>query len=43
MVTDYRPIACCNVVYKVISKIITNRIKPALNYLVDVNQSAFIP
>ncbi|GJY15340.1 RNA-directed DNA polymerase, eukaryota, reverse transcriptase zinc-binding domain protein [Tanacetum coccineum] len=27
-VSDYRPIACCNVVYKCISKILTDRIKP---------------
>ncbi|GKF50923.1 RNA-directed DNA polymerase, eukaryota, reverse transcriptase zinc-binding domain protein, partial [Tanacetum coccineum] len=42
-VSDYRPIACCNVVYKIISKVICNRIKGALNDLVDVNQRAFIP
>ncbi|GJV18645.1 hypothetical protein Tco_1367665 [Tanacetum coccineum] len=29
-VSDYRPIACCNTVYKVISKILTNWIKSAL-------------
>ncbi|GKC27774.1 RNA-directed DNA polymerase, eukaryota, reverse transcriptase zinc-binding domain protein [Tanacetum coccineum] len=42
-VTDYRPIACCNVLYKCISKILTNRIKGSLNKLVIINQSAFIP
>ncbi|GJT07883.1 RNA-directed DNA polymerase, eukaryota, reverse transcriptase zinc-binding domain protein [Tanacetum coccineum] len=42
-VTEYRPIACCNVLYKCISKIITNRIKSSLNKLVNGNQSTFIP
>ena len=42
VVTDYRPIACCGVVYKGISKVITNRIKGALGKLIDCNQSAFI-
>ncbi|GKA08800.1 RNA-directed DNA polymerase, eukaryota, reverse transcriptase zinc-binding domain protein, partial [Tanacetum coccineum] len=42
-VTDYRPISYCNVVYKEISKVITNRIKTILGELVDYNQSAFIP
>ncbi|GJR98891.1 RNA-directed DNA polymerase, eukaryota, reverse transcriptase zinc-binding domain protein [Tanacetum coccineum] len=42
-VTEYRPIACCNVLYKCISKILTNRIKISLNKLVNSNQSAFIP
>ncbi|GKD54007.1 RNA-directed DNA polymerase, eukaryota, reverse transcriptase zinc-binding domain protein, partial [Tanacetum coccineum] len=41
-VTDYRPIACYNVVYKCISKVITNRIKVVLNGLIDSNQSVFI-
>ncbi|GJY40434.1 hypothetical protein Tco_0427704, partial [Tanacetum coccineum] len=42
-VLDYRPIACCNVVYKIISKVICKRIKGSLKDLVDDNQSAFIP
>ncbi|GKB04431.1 RNA-directed DNA polymerase, eukaryota, reverse transcriptase zinc-binding domain protein [Tanacetum coccineum] len=42
-VSDYRLIACCNLVFKCISKIMVNRIKGCLNTLVDQNQSAFIP
>ncbi|GJV14256.1 RNA-directed DNA polymerase, eukaryota, reverse transcriptase zinc-binding domain protein [Tanacetum coccineum] len=42
LVTEFRPIACCNVIYKCISKILTNRIKDSLNKLVNLNQSAFI-
>nr|GFA05141.1 hypothetical protein [Tanacetum cinerariifolium] len=41
-VTDYRPISCCNVLFKCISKIIANRIKESLKLLVSPNQSAFV-
>ncbi|GJX16276.1 hypothetical protein Tco_0404757 [Tanacetum coccineum] len=37
-VSDFRPIACCNVLYKFISKIMTNRIKEVLGKLVSENQ-----
>ena len=40
-VTDFRPIACCNVVYKCISKILTERIKDGLNKLVNLNQCIY--
>ncbi|GJV89442.1 RNA-directed DNA polymerase, eukaryota, reverse transcriptase zinc-binding domain protein [Tanacetum coccineum] len=42
-VSEYRPIACCNVVYKCISKIISSRIQGCLDKLISINQSAFVP
>jgi hypothetical protein len=40
---DFRPVACYNVIYKCITKIIANRMLPLLGDLVSMNQSAFIP
>ncbi|GJX84964.1 RNA-directed DNA polymerase, eukaryota, reverse transcriptase zinc-binding domain protein [Tanacetum coccineum] len=42
-VTDFRPITCFNVLYKCISKIITDRMKNAIGKIVGLNQSAFVP
>ncbi|GJW00228.1 RNA-directed DNA polymerase, eukaryota, reverse transcriptase zinc-binding domain protein [Tanacetum coccineum] len=42
-VSDFRPIACCNVIYKFISKVLTERLKGCLDQLVSKNQSDFIP
>nr|GEW21292.1 hypothetical protein [Tanacetum cinerariifolium] len=41
-VNDFRPISCCNVLFKCISKIISNHIKGSLADLVSPNQSAFV-
>ncbi|XP_074305161.1 uncharacterized protein LOC141640174 [Silene latifolia] len=41
-VQDFRPIACCYVVYKTISKIIANRLQSVLSDLVGSEQTAFI-
>ncbi|KAJ0442264.1 putative RNA-directed DNA polymerase [Helianthus annuus] len=43
IVMEYRPISCCNVVYKCISKIMADRIKDYLRMIVSISQSAFVP
>lgn len=42
-VEQFRPIALCNVIYKVVTKIIDVRLKPHLGSLIHPSQSAFIP
>lgn len=39
---EYRPIACCGVLYKCITKILTRRMKMFIPLVVSQNQSAFI-
>lgn len=42
-VEDYRPIFMCNIYYKIISKLLSLRLKTVLGSIISENQSAFIP
>jgi len=39
----YRPISLCNSVYKILAKILVNRMRPILQRIIFPTQSAFIP
>ncbi|XP_039004056.1 uncharacterized protein LOC120131001 [Hibiscus syriacus] len=41
-VKDYRPISCCSVVYKIITKILVKRLSLVLPDLINLNQTAFL-
>ena len=40
---QFRPISLCNVVYKIITKVLVNRVRPFLHEIVSPLQGSFIP
>ncbi|KAL2240825.1 UNVERIFIED_CONTAM: hypothetical protein Sindi_0723700 [Sesamum indicum] len=42
-VADFRPISCCNVLYKIIAKLIVQKLSVVLDKIISPGQVAFVP
>lgn len=41
-VKDFRPISLCNLIYKITTKVMANRLQPILPLIISTNQCAFV-
>ena len=39
---EFRPISCCNILYKCIAKLLCTRVKEVLHSIIDPSQAAFV-
>lgn len=39
----FRPISCCNTIYKCIAKLLASRMRRVMTFIISLNQTAFVP